>query len=666
VSTPTHRQRILSVFSGETVDQMPWVPRIDLWFNAQEARGTLPERFHGMQVEDIHRAMGWPLHKMIAEFSRWDTWEDQLHFGIGLYNIKEFPASFAFSPDIDIRARRDDSGGGNMTFVEYHTPVGMVRVAHGVTPEMKKAGASIGWTKEHAIKGPEDYRTLTYLFSNLRILPSYERFLKWNASVGEDGVAAAFGTGLACGSPMHFLQKQLIDPTDFYLHLKDHPREMGALLEALEGMYDQLLEVLSGVEMDALMWMANIDDMLTYPRLYEEHFMPWCRKASDILRPKGVKMICHPDGENKGLMDLVRDSGMDVADAVAPWPMTKVRLEDYYRRWCNEGTLTIHGGIPETLLLEKSSTMDDLRDFMDHFFGAVAPGTRFVASIGDTTPPDADFARLDYIGERIAKEGSLPLTAGDFQPLSDQMLKTAGHAVSPEKAAQPGHGDTGDGDTGRGDTDEHYNEMTDIILDGDEKGVLVKAQAMLDMGYPAVDILNKGMLPAMDIISDEFTNGTVFIPEVLLSARAMNDGVQMLEPYLGATNATTAGRLMIGTVLGDLHDIGKNMVVSMHKASGFEVTDLGVNISTEEFVEQVRRHRPHVLGISALLTTTMPQMKSVIEALKEAGLREHVKVIVGGAPINQAFADSIGADGYAGDAGQAVALSRGLLPEELH
>lgn len=173
-------------------------------------------------------------------------------------------------------------------------------------------------------------------------------------------------------------------------------------------------------------------------------------------------------------------------------------------------------------------------------------------------------------------------------------------------------------------------------------------------------------LPAMDIISDEFTDGTVFIPEVLLSARAMNDGVQMLEPHLGATNTKAAGRLMVGTVLGDLHDIGKNVVVSMHKASGFEVTDLGVNISTDEFIEQVRKHRPHVLGISALLTTTMPQMKSVIEALESAGLREHVKVIVGGAPINQAFADSIGADGYAGDAGQAVALSRGLLPQDLH
>ena len=272
----SHRQRILSVFKGEMVDRMPWVPRIDLWFNAQDARGTLPERFQGMQVEDIHRAMNWPLHKIVPEFSRWKTQEDQLHFGIGLYNLKEYPATFAFSSDIEIKVRRDSSGGGQMTYVEYHTPVGMVKVSHGVTTEMKKGGASIGWTKEHAIKKPEDYKTLAYLFGNLKVLPSYDRFLEWKASVGEDGVATAQGTGLACGSPMHFLQKQLVDPTEFYLHLKDYPKEMAVLLDALGGMYDQLIEVLSGVEMDSLLWMANVDDMLTYPKLYEEHFKPWC------------------------------------------------------------------------------------------------------------------------------------------------------------------------------------------------------------------------------------------------------------------------------------------------------------------------------------------------------------------------------------------------------
>ena len=659
MSSFSHRQRILSVFRGETVDQMPWVPRIDLWLNAQLARGTVPERFEGMTVEDIHRSRGWPLHKMVPEFSRPEKPEDQTHFGIGLFDLKEYPCTFQFSPDVDIRVRHEVSEAEQMTHVEYHTPVGMVSVAHGSTREMKKGGASIGWTKEHAIKGPEDYRVMAHIFGGLKILPAYERFQKWRASVGEDGVAVATGLGLSCGSPMHFLQKQLIDPTDFYLHFKDHPAEIAMLIEALEGVYEQLIEVLSGAEMDALLWVSNVDDMLTYPKLYQEHFQPWCRRASEILKPKGVVMICHPDGENQGLMDLLIDSGMDVADAVTPWPMTKVRLEEYYDRWCRPGHMTIHGGIPETLLLEKSSTMDDLKSFMDHFFKAVAPGDHFVASIGDTTPPDADFDRLDYIGERIAEEGALPLAAGSFQPLTEASLAKAAATAPPTEAARERAAEPDEAH------DEAFDQITDDVLDGDEKAVVVHAQEMLDRGYSAGDILNKGMLPAMDIISEEFTDGTVFIPEVLLSARAMNDGVKMLEPHMAQRNARAGGRVLIGTVLGDLHDIGKNMVVSMLKGSGFEVNDAGVNISVEEFVDMVREHRPHVLGMSALLTTTMPQMKSVIDALEEAGLRDDVKIIVGGAPVNQAFADSIGADGYAGDAGQAVALAREQLPEEL-
>jgi 5-methyltetrahydrofolate--homocysteine methyltransferase len=142
----------------------------------------------------------------------------------------------------------------------------------------------------------------------------------------------------------------------------------------------------------------------------------------------------------------------------------------------------------------------------------------------------------------------------------------------------------------------------------------------------------------------------------------MNDGLTLLEPHLATSNVKRGGRVLIGTVLGDLHDIGKNMVLSMLKGTGFQVTDMGVNVSTDEVVEQVREHRPDIVALSALLTTTMPQMKEIIDALAEAGLREDVKVIVGGAPVNQMFADHVGADGYAMDAGDAVAVAKELVP----
>ena len=651
----SHRENLLSVIRGETVDWLPWVPRIDLWFNAQEIRGTMPKKFEGMSVEDIHRSLGWPLHKMIPEFSRPEKPEDATHRAIGLYNLKEYPHIFEFSSDVDIEVTPDGRDGGEMMRVDYRTPVGNVSVVHGFTPEMKKSGASISWVKEHAIKGPDDYKVLAHIFGNLMIKPHYERFEKWRDEIGDDGIAVGQGLGIACASPMHFIQKNFLDATEFYIHHHDYPKQMAELLEALEGVYDQLLDVLSGVDMDAILWSSNVDDMITYPALYAEYFQPWCQKAADILKPNGVAMVCHPDGENQGLMELLTDSGMDVADAVTPYPMTKVRIEDYYDQWCRPGHLTIHGGIPELLLLDKSSTREDLEDYMDNLFKNIAPGTRFIASIGDTTPPDADFDRLLYIGERIEKEGKLPLAAGGHPLISPAGLEAAKQAVTPKPAPKTTKETISDMNL-----EKAFEQITNDVLEGEEEDILVHARELLDQGYSAPDILNKGMLPAMDVIGARFADGTVFIPEVLLSARAMNEGLKLLEPHLATSNVKRGGRVLICTVLGDLHDIGKNMVVSMMRGTGFEVIDMGVNIDTETIVSQVREHRPDILGLSALLTTTMPQMQEVIDALAKAGLRDGLKVMVGGAPVNQMYADKIGADGYAQDAGETVTWAKQL------
>ncbi len=640
-----HRDTIMAVFRGQEVDVIPWVPRIDLWHNAKVLTDTLPQRFAGMSIDQIHRSLGWPLHKFVPEFQKPARPQDLDHWGLGLVDVKECAFTFEFPSDVDIRVTPEHSEKEEMTHVEYHTPVGMVSVRHGMTTEMKKAGASAGWVKEHAIKGPEDYAPLAHIFGNIKIKPAYERYNAWRRATGDDGVVVSWGAGLGCTSPMHFIQKTFLDATEFYLHHHDYPDQMAALIEALGNYYDQLIEVLAASGVDAVHWSANVDDMITYPALYEEHFLPWCHKASDRLRPEGIIMVIHPDGENQGLMDLVAASRMDVADAVTPWPMTKVRIGDYYDQWCRPGHLTIHGGIPEMLLLEESSTWEELESYMDGFFQAVAPGHHFVASIGDTTPPNADFSRLEYIGERIAREGSLPLRAGDFQPLGEADMAAAARATEP--AAAP-------------EVEEAYQRITDDVLEGDEEAVLVHARELLDQGFEAGDILNKGMLPAMDVIGSRFSDGTVFIPEVLLSARAMNQGLELLEPHLVGESGGP-GKIVIGTVNGDLHDIGKNMVVSMLKGVGFKVVDLGANVEVVEFVEAVRDEQPDVLGLSALLTTTMPQIREVIEGLEHSQLRRSVKVIIGGAPVNQKFADDAGADGYAQDAGEAVTLTKRLL-----
>ncbi len=641
----THRERILKVFRGEFVDKIPWVPRIDLWHNAHDLSGTMPEKYKGMAVEEIHRRERWPLHKMIPEYLKPENPDDIAHRAIGLYRLKEFPYDFEFSSDVDIRIEYEDDGDEQMTHVEYHTPVGMVSVRHGTTKEMKKSGASITWVKEPAIKGPEDYRVLAHIFGNLTLKPAYERFLRWKRSVGEDGVAVGQGLGIACSSPMHFIQKTFLGATAFYYHYHDHQKEMGELAEALEHAYDQLLSLLADSPADVILWSANVDDMVTYPAYFEKEIVPWCRKASEALHAKGILLAMHTDGENRGLMDLVPKCGMDIADAVTPYPMTKVTIDEYYDRWCRSGNLTIHGGIPENMLLEESTTWEDLKDYLDHMFKVISPGKRLVASIGDTSPPNTQFERLVYIGERFEKEGRLPLEAGSARPLTESWIKQTAERLTPKVVSS-------DGD---------FEPIRKRVLTGDFKNIKKDVQEMLDRGFKAQVILQQGMLSTMETIGEKFKDGSVFIPEVLLAARAINEALTVLEPHLASFDRESKGTIMIGTVRGDLHDIGKNMVLTMLKGVGFDTVDLGVNVKAEDFVRQVAEIKPGILGISALLTTTMPEMKKIIDALKEAGLRENLRIIVGGAPVNQNFAERIGADGYAQDAGEAISLVKQLI-----
>lgn len=204
-------------------------------------------------------------------------------------------------------------------------------------------------------------------------------------------------------------------------------------------------------------------------------------------------------------------------------------------------------------------------------------------------------------------------------------------------------------------------ELAIALYNGEAEKVAELTRKALDEGIPPEEILNKGLIAGMDKVGKDFRDGILFVPEVLVAAYAMKAGMEILRPLLAETGASGLGTFVIGTVKGDLHDIGKNMVAMMMEGAGFKVVDLGVDTPTEKFVEAVKSHNPHILGMSALLTTTMVEMRKVIKALEEAGLREKVKVMVGGAPVTQEFAEEIGADGYAPKASLAVEKAKALL-----
>jgi 5-methyltetrahydrofolate--homocysteine methyltransferase len=204
-------------------------------------------------------------------------------------------------------------------------------------------------------------------------------------------------------------------------------------------------------------------------------------------------------------------------------------------------------------------------------------------------------------------------------------------------------------------------QIAEKLYDGSAPDVAALVQQALDEGVGPGEVLTGGLVVGMDAVGRDFKAGELFVPEVLIAARAMHAGMDILKPLLAESNVQSAGKYIVGTVKGDLHDIGKNLVRMMVEGGGFEVVDLGVDVSPESWVDAVREHQPDIMGLSALLTTTMTNMKGVIEAIEEAGLRDSVKIMIGGAPVTDAYAQEIGADGYAADAATAVDIARELM-----
>ncbi|RPJ11127.1 MAG: cobalamin-binding protein [Deltaproteobacteria bacterium] len=208
---------------------------------------------------------------------------------------------------------------------------------------------------------------------------------------------------------------------------------------------------------------------------------------------------------------------------------------------------------------------------------------------------------------------------------------------------------------------EVLQKISEELQRGNYQEVPKLIQQALDAKIPPAKILSEGLVAGMDIVGDKFRRDELFMPEVLISAKAMQAGMDVLRPKLIEAGAKLDGQIVVGTVKGDLHDIGKNLVAMLMEGAGFQVIDLGIDVPSEKFVEAVKTQKPDLLGLSALLTTTMPKMKEVIESLVEAGVRKSVKVVVGGAPVTEKFAKDIGADGYAPDAASAVEKARVLV-----
>jgi len=207
----------------------------------------------------------------------------------------------------------------------------------------------------------------------------------------------------------------------------------------------------------------------------------------------------------------------------------------------------------------------------------------------------------------------------------------------------------------------NYEELAKSVIEGQKDQVLDQVKSLIAAGNNPLEIVNEGLIAGMNVVGVRFKAGEMYVPEVLMAAKSMSGGLELVKPLISAADQKSKGKILLGTVKGDLHDIGKNLVGMLIESGGLEVINMGVDVPTEDFIDAIIEHEPDIVALSALLTTTMPAMQDVIEMLDDEDLRGKVKVIIGGAPVSQEYADTIGADGYAPDAGSAVELCKRLL-----
>ena len=397
----THKERMLRAARGEWADRLPFAPRLDLWHNANVRRQSLPARYApGTTAAEIADDLGVEHHRIVPEFLKTRTPDDTIDRGLGIFRLPGFAYRAELTNVDRVVSERDDGA----TVVEYHTPLGSVSCATTFTEEMLDAGASISWIDEHVIKRPEDYAVVGYIFQNIKLTPDADNYRAFQRDVGERGLAVAHGLGSA--SPVQHLMRDLVDSTQFYYELADHPKEVQRLVEDMTPFYDRLVQILADSPAEAVMMGANYDDTITYPPLFAEHILPWLQRWAGVLHAGGKIFMSHCDGENAGLLDLLAVSGIDVAESVCAPPMVLCSLTAMRRAFGDR--ITIFGGVPSVALLEDSMTEAEFEAHMRGLFAEIAPGGRFILGVSDMVPPDAKWDRLVRIAQMVDDWGTLP------------------------------------------------------------------------------------------------------------------------------------------------------------------------------------------------------------------------------------------------------------------
>jgi len=389
-----HKGGMLAIFRGDTPGGILFVPRLDIWYNRNKTRSTLPPGYENLSLRGVALKLGVGHHSVVPDFIRSAPTEDMHHRALGFYNNPQFPFTVDFSG-----VEYDVQQSENELKVIYHSKHGDITTRCSFGRDLFDSGSSIPDILEYAVKKREDYAGVADILSKVRVYPTPDKFQAYYDRVGNAGVAVAF-LSLACG-PMHHIMRDLRKFEEFCLDLYDEPSIFARCAEPLAELYEQIIDSVLQTTAEVVLFGANYDETITYRPFFEEHLAPWLNKAADRMHSAGKYLLTHTDGENKGLLPAFGVCRFDIADSICPAPMTKVSLQEYREFFA--ARTTIWGGIPSRIMLRSCCTDADFECFVQGVIQNCKPYDHLILSIADTVPPDADFDRIMYIAQKCEK-----------------------------------------------------------------------------------------------------------------------------------------------------------------------------------------------------------------------------------------------------------------------
>lgn len=373
----SHRQRAVAAIRGDRPDRIPFIGRMDLWYNHNYHRGTLPERYQG-----------------------WSLWDIQRDLDIGIFGFGAWSASFYRLTYRAMEVHRASTA--TEVSAEYVTPYGTLRSRHVLSEELMDADVT-GAQVEHPFKDERDYDALQYLIEHTEVIENFEEYAKVVDAIGEDGLALPFSGWLA----MHQIMREYMGYETFYYELNDHPDKVEQLHDALLEQQRTIIRLGAQCPAEVVEVGANYEERITPPAVFDAYFAPFYREAAEVLHRSGKLMAAHCDGEMQKLRASLRNCDLDVVEAITPAPMTSLDVRATRALW--DGTMTMWGGIPAIMLTDTFSD-EEFESHLVDLFRAVAPGNRFILGFGDNVPTDGLFRRIRLTTDLYHKYGTYPIS----------------------------------------------------------------------------------------------------------------------------------------------------------------------------------------------------------------------------------------------------------------